>query len=161
MSDKYHKKIITISGAHSGVGKPRVAATLLRKLKGWSALKVILSHNGPCPKGKPCGACDDLNSKFSIIENKDVVETKGKDTGRLKAAGAEKVLWLKATPEGLREGLKKAMARFNGAKGIIVEGTSVLKWLKPDLAIFVRGKESALKPSAKEAIKKADLILTV
>ena len=152
-------KIITISGAHSGVGKTTLAEMLFKKLKKWSALKITVSHTGFCPKGKPCGACDDLKAKFCIVSDEKIITEAGKDTARFKASGAEKALWLRAKPEGLKEGLRKVIPRFKGAKGILIEGTSVLKYLDPDLAIFVKKKDSVLKPSAKSALKKMDLII--
>lgn len=154
-------KIITVSGAHSGVGKTTVIEGLLKMLKGWSALKITVAHNGLCPKGIPCGACDNLDSKFSLVSNRDVIEEEGKDTQRFKAAGARRALWLKARPEGLKEGFKRAIAEFENAKGIVVESTSILRYIKPDLAILVKKKDSILKPSAVRALKKIDLILTV
>lgn len=152
-------KIITISGSRSGVGKTKVAERLLKGLKGWSALKVTVLHQGLCPRGKNCGACNDLSSAFSIISNKDVIEQKGKDTQRLKSAGAKKVLWLKAHPAGLKQGLKKALSKFKRSKGLIIEGTSILKYLKPDLAILVDDKTLPWKNSAKEILNKVDLVL--
>ncbi len=55
----------------------------------------------------------------------------------MKRAGAKKVIWLRAKEEGLKEGLKKVLKNFRGSEGIVIEGTSVLKYLKPDLRIFV------------------------
>ena len=157
-------RIITVSGAHSNVGKTRVAEMLLKELKGWSGLKVTVLHNGPCPTARDCGACDEMTSKFSIVSDRNIIEEKGKDTERLKAQGAKEVLWLKAKPEGLREGLKKAIAKFSakggGPRGIIIESNSALKYLKPDLAIFVKGHRRE-KNSAQRAFKKADLIITL
>ena len=49
---------------------------------------------------------------------------------------------------------------FKGADGLIIEGTSVLKHIEPDLAILVKKKNSILKPSAKEVFNKIDLIIT-
>ena len=155
-------KIITVSGAHSGVGKTKVAEMLLRKLKGWSALKVTVTHHGnSCPIQRDCGACDELHSDFAIVSDRKIIEQKGKDTRRFKEAGAKKVLWLKVHPEGLKQGVKKAITKFRRAKGIIVEGNSILKYLKPDLAIFVKSRNSVLKPSAKEIFNKIDLVITV
>lgn len=154
-------KIITVSGAHSGAGKTMVIERLLESLKGWSCLKVTVLHSGACPAARDCGACDELPSKFSIIGDKERIDEKGKDTERFKKAGAGEVLWLKIPPRYLKEGLAKAISRFKKRKGIIIEGTSVLKHLKPDLAIFVRKNGSALKPSARAVLKKVDLILTV
>lgn len=152
-------KIITVSGSNSAVGKTTVAEALLKKLKGWSCLKVTVLHNGSCPTGRDCGACDKLISRFSIISKKTIIEEKGKDTYRFKKAGASKVLWLKAKPQGLRRGLREAISKFKGAPGLIIEGTSILKYLNPDLAIFVKKENSILKCSAREVIKKVDLIL--
>jgi hypothetical protein len=138
-----------------------LAERLFKRLKGWSGLKVTVMHNGICPTGKNCGACNELDSEFSIISDKDRLNEKGKDTQRFKKAGARKVLWLRAKPEGLKKGLKKAVSMFKGAKGLIIEGTSVLRYVKPDLAILVKKKNSILKPSAKEIFNKIDLIVTV
>lgn len=153
-------KIITVSGAHSGVGKTMLVARLLKNLHGWSALKVTVAHDGACPLNKNCGACDKLRDKYCIIANKDIIEKEGKDTQRFKASGAKEVLWLMARPSGLKRGIREAIARFRNTKGIIIEGTSILKYLNPDLAIFVRNRDSVLKPSAKGVLGKMDLILT-
>lgn len=154
-------KIITVSGAHSNIGKTTVIERLLEIFKGWSCLKVTLLHNGSCPTGRDCGACDKMSSRFSIVSNKKTIEVQNKDTWRFKKASAKDVLWLKAKPEGLKQGLKEVIAKFKGAKGIIIEGTSVLKYLKPDLAILVRKENSVLKPSAQEVLKKIDLVFTM
>jgi len=154
-------KIITISGSHANVGKTMLAEKLFKRLKGWSGLKVTVMHNGICPTGKNCGVCNELDSEFSIISDKNRLNEKGKDTQRFKKSGARKVLWLRAKPNGLKKGLKKAVSMFKGAKGLIIEGTSVLKHIKPDLAILVKRGNSILKPSAKEIFNKIDLIITI
>ena len=159
-------KIITVSGAHSNTGKTTVIERLLEIFKDWSCLKVTTLHNGLCPTGRDCSACGKLSSQFSIVSDKGIIEEPGKDTWRFKEAGAKDVLWLKAKPAGLKQGLKKAISMFSGegekgTRGLIIEGTSVLKYLKPDLAILVQKKNSVLKPSAKEVLKKVDLILTM
>ena len=172
--------IITVSGTHSGVGKTGVVEALLRVLKGWSALKVTVSHGeGKCPvrKENDCHTCDELKDDFSIISNKKIIETKGKDTARFKEAGAKKVLWLKCRPQALGDGLKEVIPLFKKAKGLVIESNSALKHLKPDLAIFVRNKYSVFpashlrkaagsrlwreKPSAREIINKIDLVVTL
>jgi len=154
--------IITVSGAHSGVGKTKVAEILLRALKGWSALKVTVTHReGKCPARKNCHTCDELKDDFLIISDKKIIEAKGKDTARFKEAGAKKTLWLKCRPRTLGEGLRKVIPLFKKAKGLIIESNSALKHLKPDLAIFIKNKNSILKPSAREIINKIDLVVTL
>ena len=153
-------RIITVSGTHSGVGKTAFIEAMLKHLKGWSALKVTLAHQGSsCPIQRECGACANLNSNFSIISDEKILAQKRKDTSRFKKAGASKVLWLKSHPQGLRQGLKEAISKFNKTGGLIIEGTSVLKYLKPDLAILLKREGLPWKPSAQKAIKKIDLVL--
>ncbi len=144
--------IITVSGTHSGVGKTSFIEGLLKQLKGWSCLKVTVMHKGAnCPIRRNCGACDKLDSKFCIVTDEKILSEKGKDTHRYKKAGAKQVFWLKAqTKDGLKQGLKKAMTMFTKSNGLIVEGTSVLKYLDPDLAVLIVRKGLPWKDSAKE-----------
>ncbi|MFH1691647.1 MAG: hypothetical protein ABIC68_03635 [Candidatus Omnitrophota bacterium] len=145
-------RIITVSGTHSGVGKTTFVEELLGQLKGWSCLKVTFMHKGlSCPIHKNCGACDKLDSAFYIVADEKTLLQQDKDTYRFKRAGAKQVFWLKAqTEEGLKQGWQKAVDMFDGSKGLIVEGTSVLKYLHPDLAVFIIGKDKPWKESAKE-----------
>lgn len=133
-------KAIVISGEKSGVGKTFLAQRLLRSLEGWSALKVTVSKGSGCPNGRNCGVCGEIKKPFYIIKDKAIINQSGKDTARLKEAGAKEVIWLKAKPEGLKDGLKKAFSEFSGCKGIIIEGNSVLNFFKPDLNIHVNSK---------------------
>lgn len=130
-------RIITVSGAHSGIGKTTVVERILNQLKDWSALKVTVIKGAPCPRKMPCGICEQQNVPFSIITKPEIINQKGKDTQRMKSAGAKKVLWLKAIPSGLKDGLKIALKMLKNSPGVVIEGTSVLKYLKPDLGIFI------------------------
>lgn len=135
--------IVSVSGAHSGIGKTAFVEYLLSHLKGWSALKVTVIKDGPCPRERPCGVCQRQDSPFSIVSDSRIINQKGKDTQRMKLAGARRVLWLKAKPLGLKEGLKKALKKIRNSNGIVIEGNSVLKYLKPDFSIFVAAKGRA------------------
>ena len=155
-------RIITVSGAHSGSGKTSLIEALLKPLKGWSALKVTLTHRkGECPARKGCHTCDELGPGFSIVSSKRIIETKGKDTARFKQAGAKKVLWLRSSPRALGNGIRKALSLFPRSEGLIIESNSALKYLNPDLAILVKRKDSILKPSAMEILERIDLTLTL
>jgi molybdopterin-guanine dinucleotide biosynthesis protein len=147
-------QIITVSGTHSGIGKTLLIEKLLKQLKGWSCLKVTVMHKGTsCPIGRNCGACDNMDSKFCIVTDKKILSQEDKDTYRYKKAGAKKVLWLKAqTKDGLKEGLKKAIAMFDKSKGLIIEGTSILKYLDPDVSVLLVRNDLPWKESAKEII---------
>lgn len=129
--------IITVSGAHSGIGKTFLVEKLLRQLVGWSAIKVTTIKKGPCPKEIACGVCERQEKSFTIISDAKTINQKGKDTQRMKQAGAKRVLWLRARPEGLRKGLKEALKNCKGGPGVIIEGTSVLRYVKPDLSLYI------------------------
>lgn len=137
-------KIIVVSGAKSGVGKTYVAQELLRRLSGWSALKVTVNKDHHCPHQIGCGICPEIKDIFYLIKDEEIINQTGKDTARLKEAGAKEVMWLKARPEGLKVGLDNALSEFSGCSGVVIEGTSVLKFIKPDINIHVyeRGKFS-------------------
>ena len=133
-------RIIIVSGARSGVGKTRMAQQLLRGFKGWSALKVTVSKENGCPHERSCGVCLEINEPFQIVKDEKIINQAGKDTARLKESGAKQVIWLKARPEGLKHGLVKALSEFSGCRGVIIEGTSVLKFIRPDINIHIYEK---------------------
>jgi molybdopterin-guanine dinucleotide biosynthesis protein len=129
--------IIVVSGSRSGVGKTSIAQQLLKHFGCWSALKVTVSKNGGCPHTRRCGICADFKEPFYVIKDEETINQPGKDTARLKEAGAQEVIWLKARPEGLERGLYKALSEFSDCEGIIIEGTSVLKYIMPDINIHL------------------------
>lgn len=130
-------KIIVISSERSGVGKTYVAQALLSQLSNWSALKVTTAKVGNCPHQSNCGVCLEIKEPFHIIKDEAIINQPGKDTCRLKKAGAKQVIWLKAKPDGLKEGLKKVLLEFEDCEGVLIEGTSVLKFIRPDLNVHV------------------------
>jgi len=153
---------IVVAGARSGVGKTATAVALLKVLKGFSALKTTVAHKGTCKSSQKlrrsgCGICYTLDRPFVLIKEMNSVEERGKDTHRLKEAGAKEVFWLIAKEESLGEGIRYALAQFKRCRGVLIEGTSVLKHLDPDLAIFVKG--AGTKPSAKEVLSKVDIFV--
>ena len=133
-------KIIVVSGEKSGIGKTYVARRLLNILLGWSALKVTVSKKEGCPHGRSCGICAGIKKPVYIIKDRKIINQKGKDTARLKESGAKQVIWLKARREGLREGLAKALSAFSDCEGVVIEGSSVLKFIQPDINIHVYAK---------------------
>ena len=171
-------KIITISGAHKGVGKTTLACKILKNLKGFGAIKTTVSREN-----------------ISITAREEAIKSPGKDTTLLKEAGAEKVVLVSSPRKDLGWALKVALGMVSGCKGVIIEGTSVLNYIKPDVAILIRGRELtrtvgqernkqtridankegrellrmkasgleeplAWKESAKKALKKVDLIIS-
>lgn len=133
--------IIGIGGAHSKVGKTKVACKLLERLNGWGAIKFTKTF---------------LYS--SIIDTPEVLRQKEKDTCRLLHAGAEDVLWVKSSSHEINETLEIAVERLSGLNGIIIEGNSAVNVLKPEIVIFV-SKNEELKKGAEKILEKADVVI--
>lgn len=152
-------KTILIAGSGSDVGKTSLACRIFGILPDWSALKVTVKSEGRCPRGRSCSVCDQIKVPFCIITEDRVINQEGKDTSRLREAGAKQVVWLQASPAGLRPGLREAFASFEDTEGIVIEGTSVLRYHTPDLTIYIEKEKGQIKPTSKEAKEKADIII--
>ena len=184
-------KTIVVAGTHSGIGKTLLVEELLHTLPKWSALKVTVSpalllrrggvkRKNNCPRSRnnlhlfrsrnnlhlfrsrnKCNICAELKKDFEIIEDKKVINQKGTDTARLRQAGAKKVVWLKTTLSGLKAGLKKALYQLKDSEGVVIEGTTVLRYIRPDLAIYLKDNTVNLRMAARQAQRKADIIINV
>jgi hypothetical protein len=88
-----------------------------------------------------------------------VIEEEGKDTALMKKAGASHVVWVQSPPEDINETLPLALSLVGDVPGVIIEGNSPLKALRPDTAFFVIGKDGELKPGAQEALSMADIVV--
>lgn len=71
-----------------------------------------------------CDGCAPAPSGFELIDDEAVLRTPGKDTYRLAQSGAQPVLWLRAAPGSFEYALKKAAARFDPARPLVIEGNS-------------------------------------
>lgn len=136
-------KIVVISGAHKGVGKTALACQILKSLKGFGVIKTTVSKEN-----------------ISVTSKDEAIEAPGKDTAVLKEAGAEKVVLVSSPRKDLDWALKVALGMVSGCKGVIIEGTSVLDYIKPDVAIMIKKKERRMKESAKRVLKKVDLTIS-
>ncbi len=137
--------IITISGANKDIGKSSLAAYLAGHCRSCAAMKVSVHAE------RPPGA--------AVVEETDPSALPATDTSRLLAAGAYPVLWVRSTREDLAVNLREALSRLR-APVIIVEGNSVLEYIEPDYAVFIMGPTfEGFKPSARDAIRKADTVV--
>jgi hypothetical protein len=130
--------MLVVVGGHSRkVGKSAVVAGLIRALPEghWTAVKI--THHG-----------HGMREPFSLSRN---AVPDDSDTGRFLAAGATQSWWLRAAPgtlPGALHGLRKVLDASGNA---IVESTSILDHLIPDLFLLVVNpsvddwKESALR----------------
>jgi len=137
------KKIITVSGSHSGIGKTLLAEYLLSLLQDFAAIKVSIEDFFTAV------SCDDAT-----------IMVPGKDTFRLKSSGAKQVIWVRSPEHTLMESMEQASSLLLDCAGVLIEGNSILAYINPDIAFFVYGGElQTLKPSRLYALQKARVII--
>ncbi len=134
--------ILSVTGAHSGVGKTTLCSILLKEFKGFGAIKFTRTE-----------------LYTSVVENASILDQEGKDTSIMMNAGAEKVVWVKSPVENLKEALGVALQKLSGTKRIIIEGNSPVDFLNPHLVIFIMGQDREIKPTALNVSRKADIVV--
>ena len=135
--------IIGIGGGHSGAGKTTMACEILKKVEGWGAIKFTKT-----------------SFYSSITDDQEVLSAKGKDTGRMLEAGAEKVLWVQSSGNELSEAASMAVQMLSNLPGIVVEGNSMIEILPPDIVVFVAGVKERFKLGAERVLGMADIVIT-
>lgn len=158
-------KIVVVAGVASNSGKTTLLCELLRALtpapdapaldsaQAWEAIKLTRGHYRSCGKDPhACCVSDLLGAQPTVRSGRAATFAVGKDTGRYWEAGASNVHWIVATDEQVAAGLQTALARVQTAH-VLIEGTSVLRYLKPNFTILVGATPQAkLKPSARRAL---------
>jgi hypothetical protein len=152
--------IIVIGGHSRSVGKTSVAAGLIAALPefGWTAVKITQYGHGVCSaNGAPCD-CATADHSWAISEERD--RSGGSDTSRFLAAGAVRVLWVRTEQGRLAEAMPALRKRLEGARHVIIESNSVLKFLRPDLYLTVLDPATAdFKNSAREFLDRASAVI--
>jgi len=138
------RRVISVGASSKKAGKSKVASFLVKELKPAFALKVSSGSHAPS----------------TIVTDPTLLSKPGTDTGALLAAGARKVLWVNASGSRLATELEKALAMFPAGGTLVVEGNSVLEHISPDFSVFVMTVPfGEFKPSAEQALSRADLVL--
>ncbi len=143
MFDKGSFRIISVTGAHSKVGKTTLCSILLKSLKGFGAVKFTKSP-----------------VYTSLTDDPSVIMQKNKDTAIMYESGAGRVVWIRS-PGGreLQDALNIAISSMDGLTGVIVEGNSPVDFLNPHLLIFIIGEDGQIKPSALKLLEMADILI--
>lgn len=129
---------------------------LLRRLsvaERWEAIKLTRGHYRSCGKDpEACCVSDLLGAQPTIRSGREATYMFGKDTARYWDAGAANVHWVIATDTQVEAGVREALARVQ-TPNVLIEGTSVLNFIKPDFSILVIGSDlSKSKASARRAL---------
>ena len=157
--------MLLIGSAGPNAGKTHFACALIekfRKVHKVIAIKVttITEKDGNCPRGgRGCGVCASINGNFSIIQETEA--NSGKDTSRLLAAGASRVLWLR-TLKGHLGDAATALLDVTGADSVsICESNSLRFAVEPSAFVMMKQRTSnKYKSSAKAVAKYVDRIVS-
>jgi molybdenum cofactor guanylyltransferase len=156
--------MLMIGSAGAKAGKTELAYAIIKRFcKGSdiAGVKVttIKAKDGQCPRGgEGCGVCSSLDGEFYITEETD--STSEKDTGRLLAAGAKRVYWLRVMKTHLEEGLTALLDIIGPDAVSVCESNSLRQVIEPGLFLMVkRSNEEVSKSSAQAVIKHADRIV--
>jgi hypothetical protein len=152
--------LVVIGGHSRSVGKTSVVAGLIAALPEfeWTAAKITQYGHGVCSaKGEPCD-CATADHAWAISEERD--RSGESDTSRFLVAGAAHSLWVRTEQGRLAEAMPALRHRIGGARNVIMESNSVLKFLRPDLYLSVLDPSTAdFKSSAQEFLDRADAVI--
>ena len=152
--------IIVIGGHSRSVGKTSVVAGLIAALPEfrWTAMKLTQYGHGICSAdGEACDCATDDHS-WAVSEEK--TRNGDSDTSRFLAAGAERAWWVRTEQGRLAEAMPRVREKLAGARNVILESNSVLKFLRPDLYLTVLDPSTAdFKNSAREFLDRANAVI--
>ena len=153
-----------VGAAGRGVGKTKLACSLIERFASRCqiiGIKVttIEESRGGCPRGGDgCGVCASMDGSYYISEETD--SRAEKDTCRMLAAGAERVLWLRVLKAHLAEGAQALLETIGSGAVSVCESNSLRKTVEPDAFVMVTDKaEQKYKPSAAAVADLADRVI--
>ena len=155
--------MLMVGASARKLGKTELACKLIAHAGAHpvTAIKVttVEDKHTDCPAGREgCGVCASLDSTFAISEETDPAGDK--DTSRLLAAGATRVLWLRVRQAHLEQGAAALMQRLPADGLTICESNSLRQVIEPDLYLQVRGeRDGPIKASAGRVRPAADRVL--
>jgi molybdenum cofactor guanylyltransferase len=158
------ENMLMIGSSGSNVGKTELACALLRRFGGQQRMVAVKAttvddREGSCPRGGlGCGVCSSLDARYEITEETD--HCSRKDTGRLLAAGADKVYWLRVLRAHLCQGLTALLETVGRDTPLICESNSLRQGVEPGLFLMVdRTEHRPWKYSARQVRQHADRIV--
>ena len=158
MNSDLHR-IVVIAGISSNVGKTTLLCELLSELRrdgSWEAIKLTRGHYRSCGKDPhACCVSHLLGDQPLVRSGRNETYAAGKDTGRYWEAGASDVHWVITTDNQVEQGIRAALARVKSGR-VLIEGTSLLKFIEADFAVMVARQGPTgrvkIKPSARRAL---------
>lgn len=152
--------LVVIGGHSRNVGKTSVVGGLISALPEfeWTAAKITQYGHGICSANGEACDCATGDHSWAISEEHD--RDGDSDTSRFLKAGAKRVLWVRTEQGRLAEAMPTFRERIAGAKNVILESNSILKFIRPDLYLTVLDPSRAdFKTSAREFLDRADAVI--
>ncbi|PYX75595.1 MAG: hypothetical protein DMG78_03830 [Acidobacteria bacterium] len=152
--------LVVIGGHSRSVGKTSVVAGLISALPEfeWTAAKITQYGHGICSANGEACDCATGDHSWAITEERD--RAGESDTSRFLVAGAARVFWVRTEQGRLAEAMPTLRKRLEGARNVIIESNSVLKFLRPDLYLTIFNPATAdFKKSAQEFLDRADAVI--
>ena len=156
--------MLILGSANRNVGKTEFACELIRRHAGRHvvvAVKIttVREPDGCCPRGgEGCGVCGSLRGDYCLTEEMDTAA--GKDTARIKEAGAQRVFWLRVLRDHLREGIEELLRRIPAEACVVCESNSARLVLDPGAFLVIRDAGTTpTKESCAAVLEQADRIL--
>jgi hypothetical protein len=152
--------LVVVGGHSRNVGKTSVVAGLIAALREfqWTAMKITQYGHGICSANGEACDCATSDHSWAISEEHD--RSGESDTSRFLVAGAARVFWVRTEQGRLAEAMPTLRQRIAGARNVIIESNSVLKFLRPDLYLTVLDPSTAdFKTSAREFLDRADAVI--
>ncbi len=144
--------MLLIGSFHRNAGKTTMSSDIISRCcdkVSIIAVKTTIIRNNNSSL-EPCG--------FLLTEETDPLS--GKDTARMKQAGASRVLWLRARENAMLAGMNEVVKLLPIGAALLCEGNTIRHVVRPDVFIMVRSQTtSEHKPSALNVCAKADLIV--
>jgi hypothetical protein len=152
--------LVVIGGHSRSVGKTSVVAGLIAALREyeWAAVKITQYGHGICSANGE--ACDCATGDHSWAISEEHNRSGESDTSRFLVAGAARVFWVRTEQGRLAEAMPTLRTRLDGARNVIIESNSVVRFLRPDLYLTILDPATAdFKTSAREFLDRADAII--
>ena len=152
--------LVVIGGHSRSVGKTSVVAGLIAALPeyDWTAVKITQYGHGVCSaNGEPCD-CATGDHSWAISEERN--RSGESDTSRFLIAGATRVFWVRTEQGRLAEAMPSFRKHLEGARNVIIESNSVVKFLRPDLYLTILNPATEdFKTSARQFLDRADAVI--
>ena len=152
--------VVVVGGHTRNIGKTSVVAGLIAALVDmrWTAVKITQYGHGICSANGEACDCATADHTIAVSEERD--RASGTDSSRYLAAGAVRSFWVRTQQGELHEAMPRVRKLIASTDNVILESNSVLRFLKPDLALSVLDPSvEDFKPSALRFLDRVDALV--